>query len=145
MEYTHTQKGDIIEYKFIVFCLEHNIPVSKPVSNNLPYDCIIDLNNKLWKIQVKAGYKGPYQNTFIFNTKSTSKNYNEVKEKDYSGMIDGFITYYEEIPNKFFYIPVEEARKGAMTLYFGQNPRANQNYVYKYDFDLLCDTDVKVA
>ena len=47
MEYTHTQKGDIIEYKFIVFCLEHNIPVSKPVSNNLPYDCIIDLNNRL--------------------------------------------------------------------------------------------------
>lgn len=145
MDYSHTQKGDIAEYKFIVYCLEHNIPISKPVSNNLPYDCIIDLNGKLLKIQIKAGYKGKSDKTFVFNTKTTSKNYNEIVEKDYTGLIDGFITWYSEIPNKFFYLPVSTVTKGSMVLYYGESPKANQNYAFDFDFDLKCDIDVMVA
>ena len=144
-ELEHTQIGDITEYSFVVYCLKHNIPISKPMTNNLPYDFIIDIQGKLLKVQVKTGYAGKAPDTFIFNTKSTSKNYSEITTKYYTGLIDGFITSYSEIPNKFFYIPIDESAKSAMTLYFGNKPNAKQHSVYEYDFEKMCDTDVKVA
>lgn len=133
----HTQVGDITEYKFALYCMEHNIPISKPMNNNLPYDFIIEINNKLLKVQVKTGYNNNSQNTFTFNTRSTSKNYNEITTKDYIGKIDGFITYYSVIPNKFFFIPIEKASNGCMRMYFGETPKYNQNWCKDYDFDNL--------
>lgn len=133
----HTQTGDITEYKFAVYCMEHNLPISKPMNNNLPYDFIIEIKNKLYKVQVKTGYDSKSQNSFMFNTRSTSKNYSEVTTKDYEGVIDGFVTYYPLIPNKFFYIPIEKASKGSMIMYFGNNPKTNQNWCKDYDFDIL--------
>ena len=37
----HTQIGDITEIRFALYCMEHNIPICKPMNNNLPYDYII--------------------------------------------------------------------------------------------------------
>ena len=133
----HTQIGDITEYRFALYCMEHNIPISKPMNNNLPYDFIIDLNGKLLKIQVKTGYDSKSQNSFMFNTHSTSKNFSEVMEKTYEDKIDAFITQYSIIPNKFFFIPIEKASKGSMVMYFGNNPKYNQNWCKDYDFDNL--------
>lgn len=131
----HTQIGDITEYKFALYCMERNIPISKPMNNNLPYDFIIDLNGKLLKLQVKTGYNSSTKSSFIFNTRSTSKNYTEITTKDYNGLIDGFITYYKDIPNKFYYIPINKAPKGCMAMYYGDSPKCNQNWCKDYDFD----------
>ena len=133
----HTQVGDITEYEFILFCMKRNIPISKPLNNNLPYDCIIEVNGKLLKIQVKTGYDSPTKEAFTFNTRSTSKNYSEVVNKNYDGLIDGFITCYRELPNKFFYVPIELATNGNMTMYYGSHPTARQNWTEKYDFEKL--------
>lgn len=141
----HTRIGDITEYEFAIFCLKHGIAISKPMTNDLPYDFIIDIQGKLLRIQVKTGYSGKTKDTFVFNTKSTSKNFSEINTKYYFGLIDGFITCYQKIPNKFFYIPIEEVPKGAMTLYYGDTPDSRQHLVYNYDFEKMCDTDVMVA
>lgn len=133
----HTQVGDITEQRFILYCMERNIPISKPLNNNLPYDCIIEVNNRLLKIQVKTGYNNQSKDSFVFNTRSTSKNYTECTTKDYIGLIDGFITWYKDLPNNFFYIPIDKASKSGMIMYFGDNPKSNQNYVGDYDFDNL--------
>lgn len=133
----HTQIGDITEQRFILYCMERNIPISKPLNNNLPYDCIIDMNGRLLKIQVKTGYNNKVENGFVFNTCSTSKNYTEITTKDYKGLIDGFITWYKDLPDKFFYIPIEKVPSGSMNMYYGDSPKNNQNYVYDYDFDNL--------
>lgn len=133
----HTQIGDVTEHRFILYCLEHNIPVSKPVNNNLPYDCIIDVNSQLLKIQVKTGYKSSSKDTFVFNTRSCSKNFTEVKVKTYDGLIDGFITWYEQTPDVFYYIPVEQASAGSMRIYYGNTPTSQQNngkdYIFMHD------------
>lgn len=133
----HTQIGDITEYRFALYCMEHNVPISKPMNNNLPYDFIIDINGQLLKIQVKTGYDNKTKESFMFNTRSTSKNYSEVTMKDYKGKIDGFITCYSSIPNKFFYIPIEKASKGNMVMYYGESPKHNQNWCKNYDFNNL--------
>ena len=133
----HTQIGDITEQRFILYCMERNIPISKPLNNNLPYDSIIEVNGELLKVQVKTGYENGIEHGFMFNTRSTSKNYTEITTKNYIGLIDGFITWYERIPDKFFYIPIEKATLGCMKMYYGDNPKNNQNYVGDYDFDNL--------
>ena len=133
----HTQIGDITEQRYILYCMERNIPISKPLNNNLPYDSIIEINGKLLKVQVKTGYENDVEYGFMFNTRSTSKNYTEITIKNYIGLIDGFITWYERIPDKFFYIPIEKATLGCMKMYYGDNPKNNQNYVGDYDFDNL--------
>lgn len=50
MSLSHTEVGDATEYRFFLYCIENGIPVSKPLTNNLPYDCIIDWQGKLLKI-----------------------------------------------------------------------------------------------
>ena len=133
----HTQVGDVTEIKFALYCMEHNIPICKPMNNNLPYDYIIQIKDRLLKVQVKTGYNCNTKDGFMFNTRSTSKNYTEITTKNYIGLIDGFITWYERIPDKFFYIPIEKATLGCMKMYYGDNPKNNQNYVGDYDFDNL--------
>ena len=128
-----TQKGDIVEQKVILFFLEHNIPIAKPIGNNLPYDLIIDFNGNLYKIQIKAGYKGKAEETFIFNTRSTSKNYTEITNKNYLGKIDNFITYYEDLPEMFFIIPIDKAAAGSMILSYAKHPKSGQNSAFKYN------------
>ena len=133
----HTQVGDITEQKFILYCMERNIPISKPLNNNLPYDCIIDINGALLKIQVKTGYDNKTNKGFMFNTRSTSKNYSEITTKDYVGLIDGFVVWYKDLPNRFIYVPIEKASSGTMNIYYGDAPRSNQNCFCDYAFDAL--------
>ena len=132
---SHTEIGDATEYRFFLYCIEHGIPVSKPITNNLPYDCIIDYNGKLLKIQIKTGYNSPSQNSFVFNCKSTSKNYNEVTVKTYENKIDGFITWFYNNKDLFYYIPIEKAGKSTMTIYYGDNPTKSQNYYKDFIFN----------
>lgn len=129
-----TQIGDISEQKFILYCLEHDIPISKPIGNNLPYDFIIDFKNKLYKIQVKTAYEGRTDNSWTFNTRSTSKNYTEITNKNYIGKIDFFAIINPQNTNICF-VPIEKAASSSMVLYYGENPKPNQNY-YK-DFLLF--------
>ena len=126
-----TQIGDISEQKFILYCLEKDIPISKPVSNNLPYDFIIDYNNQLYKIQVKTAYGSKTIDSWVFNTRSTSKNYSEVTNKNYIDKIDYFAVIN---PNNNFicFVPINKAANGSMTIYYGENPKPNQNYYKNY-------------
>lgn len=126
-----TQIGDISEQKFILYCLEKDIPISKPVGNNLPYDFIIDYNNKLLKIQVKTAYKSSSQDVWAFNTRSTSKNYTEVINHNYIGLIDYFAVVNTD-KNKIVFIDVNEASAGSMRIYYGDSPKPNQNWYKRY-------------
>ena len=122
-----TQIGDISEQKFILYCLQNNIPISRPIGNNLPYDFIIEYQDRLLKIQVKTAYKGSSQDSWIFNTRSTSKNYSEVTNKNYLGKIDYFSVINPE-SDVVCFIPVDKAAIGSMILYYGETPKARQNY-----------------
>lgn len=114
-----TQKGDVSEWKFILYCLEREVAISKPIGNNLPYDFIIEYNNKLLKIQVKTAYKSDTPNSWTFNTRSCSKNYNEVTNHSYIGLIDYFAVVNPEFEDIVF-VPVDKTAKGSMTIFYGE-------------------------
>lgn len=46
--------GDLAELKAALYFAEQGYVVSKPIGDNAPYDLIVDKDNKLQKVQVKA-------------------------------------------------------------------------------------------
>lgn len=46
--------GCLAEYKFCVFAMENGFNVSMPLLDSSRYDCIIEKENKLFKVQVKS-------------------------------------------------------------------------------------------
>lgn len=126
-----TQVGDISEQKFILHCLMNQVPISKPIGNNLPYDYIIEYNNQLLKIQVKTAYKASTQDSWTFNTKSSSKNYTEVTTHNYIGLIDYFAVINPE-RKEIIFVPIDKASKGSMIIYYGENPKSSQKWYKNY-------------
>ena len=125
-----TQIGDITEHKFILYCLQSNIPISKPIGNNLPYDFIIEYNNQLLKIQIKTSrVSNTNSDVIIFNTRSCSKNYNEITTSNYINKIDYFATEWN---NKWFFVPILQASKGEHRIYVGNTPKPNQHSYTQY-------------
>jgi hypothetical protein len=50
---THNQKGCFAEYHFAATAISNGYNVSTPLSSSSYYDCILEKNGKLFKIQVK--------------------------------------------------------------------------------------------
>lgn len=127
-----TQIGDYSEQLFVLYCLKNEIPICKPIGNNLPYDFIIEYNGNLLKIQVKTAYhmESQPEMVYTFNTRSCSKNYSEVTISNYIGKIDYFVVINQDMPEKICFIPIDGASKGSMNIYYGEAPKANQK-VYK--------------
>lgn len=138
-----TQIGDITEHIFILYCLQKEIPISKPIGNNLPYDFIIEVNNKLLKIQVKTSYipKQSNGNTIVFKTISSSKNYNEIISTNYINKIDYFVTILNSKNNLPLFIKAEENLPAECPICITDNPHKNQrdykNYTFEKVFGLL--------
>ena len=47
------RNGYIAEEKFILECLQRNIPISRPIYNVESYDFVIEVDGKFLSIQVK--------------------------------------------------------------------------------------------
>ena len=63
--------GDIGEAVLTAEFLKHNIPVFKPVGDNLPYDLLVFINGKYKRIQVKTT-ENIVNGTMIFQTNITN-------------------------------------------------------------------------
>ena len=62
--------GEITEQEVAIAFLKEGILVSKPLVQSSRYDFIVDINNKLYKIQVKTGtFK---ENSYLEFATSTS-------------------------------------------------------------------------
>lgn len=140
-EVSTTKKGISVEHNFFAYCLENGYNISTPLSPDVPYDCILDINNKLLKLQIKRGNCLKYRKfidnrifeiSFISSHLTSDGSINKTYSKE---DIDGFISWCEEIPQYFFYIPIEKANKSAMRIYYGDNPTFQQNYYKDYILD----------
>ena len=132
-----TQLGDITEYKFILYCLQNEIPISKPIGNNLPYDFIVEINNQLLKIQVKTSYipNNTSGNIIAFKTVSSSKNYNEIVTTNYVDRIDYFVTFIESKNDLPLFIKIDNSLPAECPICITDNPHKNQRYYKNYTFE----------
>ncbi len=107
MEYTTNQKGLITEMQVMLRLIEMGYDVSQPLNADSKYDCILDVNGQLLKIQIKTAHKHPKTKDSIeIKCRSTTTTQNHRKQGGYTSKdIDYFATFWE---NELYLIPVEE-------------------------------------
>ncbi len=106
-------KGEITEQQVSLEFLKLGYLVSKPLVQSSRYDFIVDVNHKLYKIQVKTSRLR--ENTFIeFATSTSHTNTNRTLNISYSkNDVDFFATMYE---GRCYLIPFEDCGKRSQRL-----------------------------
>lgn len=95
MELNSHFKGEITEQQVAIEFLKQGVLVSKPLVQSSRYDFIVDVNKKLYKVQVKTGtYREDAYLSFATSTSHT--NSQGTKNITYeSDDVDFFATMYE--------------------------------------------------
>ena len=105
------QIGHIAEIAFLLECANRKITVSIPYGDNARYDFIVDINNKLLKVQVKhMKDKGKY---YSFATRSTD--WNSKIFKNYKDDVDYIFAYCKDDKN-YVLVPVSKITQSSMTI-----------------------------
>ena len=100
-------QGAMTEQKCFLKCIEMGYVVSKPLFDNARYDFILDINGKLYKIQVKTSrWIDNTKSAFVFNGYSQHSLGDGNKRMKYTNKeIDFFMTEQEGI---FYLYPATE-------------------------------------
>ena len=87
--------------------IEMGYNVSQPLNADSKYDCILDVNGQLLKIQIKTAHKHPKTKDSIeIKCRSITMTQNHRKQSNYTvSDIDYFATFWE---NELYLIPVNE-------------------------------------
>lgn len=105
---TSKHKGNLTELQCLAAFVEQGCTVSIPYGDNSRYDFIVDIDRRLYKIQVKtSSLKKDTDNAIVFSCRSTHVNCSGVKNVRYNeNEIDFFATYWE---NQCYLIPIKES------------------------------------
>lgn len=135
MEYTTNQKGLISEMEVMLAFVKLGYDVSQPLNADSRYDCILDKNGKLYKIQIKTSHLSTSaKNSITFKCRSVTTTLNQYKENKYTANeIDYFATSWQ---NKIYLVPVEEC-SSQKTLHLEEKPiHPNKTWAYAEDYEL---------
>lgn len=126
--------GEITEQQVILAFLQQGILLSKPLVQSSRYDFIADINNHLYKIQVKTGtFK---ENAYLeFATSTSHTNTQGTLNISYTANdVDYFATIYE---NQCYLIPYELCGKRAQRIRFVPTKnKQTQGILFAKDFKL---------
>lgn len=135
MEYTTNQKGLISEMEVMLAFIKLGYNVSQPLNADSRYDCILDKNGKLYRIQIKTSHLSTKTNNSIeFKCRSVTTTQNHYKETRYDeNEIDYFATYWQ---NTVYLVPAKEcsAQKTLHLIAKPSNP--NRTWSYAEDYEL---------
>lgn len=130
---TTKQKGDITELQCIVELRKLGLVISIPYGEDSPYDIIVDINNKLFKIQCKTARKK--DDVLVFNCKSGHQNSTKTYRRNYIDKIDFFMTYYG---NTAYMVPVSVCGTSQKLLRLGPTKNGQtKNVDFAEDFELI--------
>lgn len=118
------RKGITTELKCELFFIEKGFNVYCPISPDSRCDFIVEIENFLYKIQVKTSRITTNNTGICFNTYSlrTNSSLGNTKIKYSEEEIDFFMTTYN---NNFYLIPIELCQGQEKTLSFQQNKNNN--------------------
>lgn len=102
---THFQ-GRITELQVANSFLNQGYQVCQPLVNDSRYDFVVDVQGKLYKIQVKTCHLGGENEYIEFATSSSHTNTQHTVNRSYNkNEIDYFATYYN---SQCYLVPVEQ-------------------------------------
>ncbi len=106
----HNQLGCLAEYKFSVKAIQEGFNVSMPLLDSSPYDCIIERDLKLYKIQVKnVSASRKFNRDSIHVVLRRSTNFYTKDEVD-------FFAIYFTVLDGFFIIPNYQQRSVRLSM-----------------------------
>ena len=127
-ELTTQQKGITTEIFVAARLLELGYNVSQPFCQDSKYDLIVDVNNKLYRLQLKTS-RLLNEDTIVFNCRSTTKNSQTNKSRYYQeNEIDYFATYWN---GEVFLVPVNEC-SSEKRLHLTPVKQSSQTYAYNH-------------
>ena len=132
MNYTTNQKGLITEMQVMLKFIELGYNVSQPLNTDSRYDCIVDVNGNLLKIQIKTAHLHQHTKDAInIKCHSTTTTQNHRKQTGYTKKdIDYFATIWN---NNLYLIPVNQC-SNEKTLHLTKDKnRGNWSYLEDYD------------
>lgn len=126
--------GEITEQQVALEFLKQGILISKPLVQSSRYDFIADINNHLYKIQVKTGtYKEDAYLEFATSTSHTNTRGTLNISYD-ANDVDFFATMYK---NQCYLIPFEKCGKRAQRIRFVPTKNGQtQGILFAKDFKL---------
>lgn len=122
------QKGLITEMQVQLACIKNGINVYIPLASDSRCDLIIEINKKLYKIQIKTSKVTESNTGICFNTCSNRMNHSEgnIRQKYDKEDVDFFATFYN---NNVYLVPIELCQGTKRTLLF-ENKQRNGTMVY---------------
>lgn len=131
----NTVKGLLTELQCQKDFIERKILVSQPITQDSKYDFIIDVNNKLYRIQCKTASLSD-DNSYL-QIKSKTTNIRTMKDSYYSKEDIDF--FYTTLDGVSYLIPVEKSGHGETRLRFtSKNPKnPNIKWASNYQIDLM--------
>jgi len=115
MELSSHFKGEITEQLVAIEFLKQGIMISKPLVQSSRYDFIVDVNHRLYKIQVKTG-RSPEEGVLEFNTSTSHTNTRGTKNLTYeTDDVNYFATMHD---GQCYLIPIELCGKSTQRIRF---------------------------
>lgn len=97
--------GDKAEYKFVLYCIERGVEVSKPLNSLLQYDFVIMYNKTFKRVQIKSRQLKDGKIADISKFKQQKTKNKKLLEYNNSN-IDLYIVYCPD-NDKFYNIPLD--------------------------------------
>ena len=127
------QKGNVTEIETMLYFLERGYTVSKPYGDCEKYDLIIDINEKLYKIQCKTSLSKDNGKSFSFSTRTNTRKDGKTVHYFYSkNEIDFFATSFNK---KIYLIPLEECHSGKILRLEDAANNQEKNIVFASDYE----------
>ena len=100
--------GDIAEQAVVLQALKFGWGVSKPIGDRLPYDLILDVKGRLFKVQVKSAWFDKGKNNYVVDNRRTKTNRRQMIRENYSpGDFDFAVLFIQEL-DVFYVFPAQE-------------------------------------
>ena len=127
--------GKITELEVLLYVIKKGYSVSIPYGDKDRYDQIWDINNRLYKIQIKTSrWHDETHSALEFNTRSSYvKSSGNIAKQYTSDEIDYFATIFQ---GQVYVVPVEECGKTTKILRFQTLLKSpNINWASNYTFE----------
>lgn len=133
------QKGNLTELQCLTAFAQLGLTVSIPYGDHARYDFIIDVDNKLYKVQCKTASKQE-EGVYNFSCRSTAANHSRAANRTYTAdEIDFFATV---IKGQCYLIPVQETSSHSKNLRFVP-PKNGQKVGIAYAKDYALDVQIQ--
>ncbi|WP_420460258.1 group I intron-associated PD-(D/E)XK endonuclease [Neolewinella sp.] len=101
------QRGDIAEQAVVLEALKRGWGVCRPIGDYLPYDLVLDIDQSLYRIQVKYAWYDQAKKNYVVDVRRTKTNRRQMVRSNYLPEDFDFAVLYIEATHNFYVMPAK--------------------------------------